>query len=109
MRLYVMLKNINPVEMYLCSEGMARFCTEDYDVPNTDNIHELYKHLTNFTLNKDSDNYINNSNFLEEDNGTKRLVSNVMKGLEKKKVDVENLMIKIREVVVKSFLPLVPY
>jgi hypothetical protein len=31
MRLYVMLKGIEDIEIYLCSEGMARFCTEDYE------------------------------------------------------------------------------
>jgi len=28
MRLYVLLKGIEDVEIYLCDEGMARFCTE---------------------------------------------------------------------------------
>lgn len=27
MRFYVMLKGIDEIEIYLCKEGMARFCT----------------------------------------------------------------------------------
>jgi tubulin polyglutamylase TTLL11 len=59
MRLYVMLKSIDDIEIYLCKEGMARFCTEDYEEPTGDNLKQLFGHLTNFTLNKDNENYIN--------------------------------------------------
>ena len=54
MRLYVLLKGIDPVQIYLCEEGMARFCTAAYEAPSATNIQNLYQHLTNFTLNKDS-------------------------------------------------------
>lgn len=30
MRLYVLLKGIDNIDIYLCKEGMARFCTENY-------------------------------------------------------------------------------
>lgn len=29
-RVYVMIKSINPIQAYLCDEGLARFCTENY-------------------------------------------------------------------------------
>eukprot|EP00347_Sterkiella_histriomuscorum_P008760 403343857 len=112
MRLYVLLKNINPqIELYLCEEGMARFCTEDYEPPTSSNLKDLFSHLTNFTLNKDNENYVNNEDFEEEDNGTKRLVSNVLKILSKSpiKCDVDDLWSRIQQIVVKSFLVIMPY
>ena len=27
---YVLIKGFNPIQAYLCDEGLARFCTEDY-------------------------------------------------------------------------------
>ena len=60
MRLYVLLKGMHPtIEIYLCREGMARFCTEDYREPKPDNLKDMYSHLTNFTLNKDNEKYLN--------------------------------------------------
>lgn len=59
MRLYVLLKGVENIEIFLHKEGMARFCTANYEEPTDENLKELYGHLTNFTLNKDSENYIN--------------------------------------------------
>ena len=111
MRLYVMLKGIDPQpQLYLYNEGMARFCTEDYQKPDGGNLKDLYSHLTNFTLNKDNDKYVNKEDFMEEDSGTKRLVSNVLKQLERDyDCGIEELWEKIEEVVVKSFLVIMPY
>ena len=36
---------------------MARFCTQDYKKPTKDNLKNLYMHLTNYSLNKNSDGY----------------------------------------------------
>ncbi|CDW78139.1 tubulin-tyrosine ligase family protein [Stylonychia lemnae] len=112
MRLYVLLKGIQgDIQLYLCDEGMARFCTEDYEMPETGKIDKLFGHLTNFTLNKDSDKYINKDDFIDDDSGTKRLLSNVLKIMEKKPIrcDVEELMTKIEDVIVKSFVVIMPH
>ncbi len=71
---------------------MARFCTEDYQAPDGKNLKDLFAHLTNFTLNKDNENYINREDFMDEDSGTKRLVSNVLKQIEKEyKCNIDKL------------------
>ena len=69
-RIYVLVKGVEPLEAYLCDEGLARFCTvrfqfyltiiskANYKKPEYNNLKNLYMHLTNFSLNKNSDNYI---------------------------------------------------
>ena len=52
LRLYVLIKGFDPIEAYLCDEGLARMCTEDYRQPNAANMKNMFMHLTNFTLNK---------------------------------------------------------
>ncbi len=54
MRLYVLIRGINPIEAYLYKEGMVRFCTHNYKKPDQVNIKNLFMHLTNFSLNKNS-------------------------------------------------------
>jgi hypothetical protein len=47
---------------------------------------------------------------MEEDSGTKRLVSNVFKYLEKElECDIDELIEKIKDVVVKSFAVIMPF
>ena len=52
-RLYVYVPTIKPLRVYLHSAGLARFCTSEYD-GETGSIEDVHKHLTNFTLNKDT-------------------------------------------------------
>lgn len=33
-RLYVLIYGIDPIQAYLCDEGLARFCTHNYQKPN---------------------------------------------------------------------------
>lgn len=54
LRVYVVIRGVDPVEAYLCSEGLARFATHNYKKPDNSNIKNLYMHLTNFSLNKNS-------------------------------------------------------
>lgn len=54
----MLIKGFDPFEAYLCNEGLARFCTEDYTKPTRENRKKLCKHLTNFSLNKKSDKFV---------------------------------------------------
>lgn len=36
---------------------MARFCTTKYEAPTADNLAQTFMHLTNYTLNKNSDDF----------------------------------------------------
>jgi len=45
-------------QIYMARDGIARFCTVPYQHPNNRNIHSAYMHLTNYSLNKRSTNYL---------------------------------------------------
>ena len=40
LRLYVVLLSVEPLEAYLCKEGLARFCTQSYEAPSSSNMNE---------------------------------------------------------------------
>ena len=112
LRLYVLIKGFNPIEAYLCDEGLARFCTENYAMPHAGNMKNLFMHLTNFSLNKQSENYVQpEDDFLEEDKdqGSKRLLSSLWETLEEEGHDVEAIQESIRDTVRKSIISLEPY
>jgi len=53
-RVYVCVSNLNPYTAFVFHDGLARFATKPYQRPTTANISEVYMHLTNYSLNKDS-------------------------------------------------------
>lgn len=58
LRLYVLVRSVDPLEVLIHTEGLARFCTEDYEAPTDDNLNKAYSHLTNYSLNKRSDGFV---------------------------------------------------
>ena len=57
LRIYILVTGITEVHAYLCSEGLARFCTEPYEAPTKANFKDFFKHLTNYSINKHHDDY----------------------------------------------------
>lgn len=105
LRLYVLISKLDPLEAYLCKEGLARFCTEKYEKPNTKNIGKCYMHLTNYSLNKYSADFIRSE---VESEGSKRTVSSVMKTLELLGHDTGKIWNSIRDIVFKTLICIAP-
>lgn len=60
LRLYVLLYGIHPLRIYLFDDGMARFATNPYQSAKDGDITDLYQHLTNYSINKLSDKFVQN-------------------------------------------------
>ena len=58
LRLYVLVNGISPLRVYLWNDGLARFATVPYETPNPKNMSNLFMHLTNYAINKDSDQFV---------------------------------------------------
>ena len=58
LRLYVMIKNVVDLKVFLYKEGIARFASEAYNQPTVKylkqkkNIQNNFMHLTNYAINK---------------------------------------------------------
>ncbi|XP_077981945.1 tubulin polyglutamylase TTLL11-like [Glandiceps talaboti] len=105
LRIYVVLKSIEPLEFYLCREGMARLCTEDYNAPSEKNLHHVFMHLTNYSLNKRSSTFIQSDDVTE---GSKRTLTSVLNYLEENKYDVAKFRRDLEDVVCKTMLAIIP-
>lgn len=74
-RVYVMVHGINPMRGYISTDcGLGRFCTADYDTSNTANI---YSHLTNYSINRKSENYVNNEDESANEDASEKVPSKV--------------------------------
>lgn len=105
LRIYVVLKSLEPLQVYICREGMARFCTEHYHPPTPKNIFKTYMHLTNYSLNKHSPGYIQSD---ADDKGSKRKLSAVFRQLKKEGCDIQRLWAEIDKVSCQTVIALAP-
>lgn len=60
MRIYVLVAGIDPLRIFVYEEGLARFATEEYRPPRSENLDNKFMHLTNYAINKESPNFIFN-------------------------------------------------
>ncbi|XP_035464401.1 tubulin polyglutamylase TTLL11 isoform X2 [Scophthalmus maximus] len=104
-RLYVLIKSLEPLEIYIAKEGLTRFCTEPYQEPNQKNMSHVYMHLTNYSLNIHSGNFVHSDS---QSTGSKRTLSSVLYRLAAKGVDIKRVWSDIIALVIKTVIAVVP-
>lgn len=62
LRVYVLVSSYDPLRIYVYNDGLARFATELYSL-NPNDLKKKFIHLTNFSVNKKSENFVQNKNF----------------------------------------------
>ncbi len=101
LRIYIVITNFSPLQIYMYNEGLTRFASEEY---KPDEGKNKLMHLTNFSLNKKSstvDNTISNDDELL---GIKWSLSVLKSYFKEKNLNYESLEKKIKDVVVKSVI-----
>ena len=83
----------------------------NYKKPDSMNLRNLYMHLTNYSLNKNSDKFKKpDASFMNvQDNSSKQLLTNVYKKLASKGRDIKHLKRQIEELAAKTVIALEPY
>eukprot|EP00818_Percolomonas_sp_WS_P007205 CAMPEP_0117451362 /NCGR_PEP_ID=MMETSP0759-20121206/8966_1 /TAXON_ID=63605 /ORGANISM="Percolomonas cosmopolitus, Strain WS" /LENGTH=682 /DNA_ID=CAMNT_0005243955 /DNA_START=234 /DNA_END=2279 /DNA_ORIENTATION=+ len=54
LRIYVLVRSVDPLRVYVFNEGLVRICTEPYHKPTSRNISNQYMHLSNYSINKNN-------------------------------------------------------
>ncbi|XP_051267679.1 tubulin polyglutamylase TTLL11 [Dicentrarchus labrax] len=104
-RLYVLIKSMEPLEIYIAKEGLTRFCTEPYQEPSQKNLSHVFMHLTNYSLNVHSGNFVHSDS---QSTGSKRTLSSVLYRLAAKGVDIKKVWSDIIALVIKTVIAVVP-
>ena len=59
MRIYLGITCYNPLRIYIFEDGLTRFATTPYSY-DLSSKEDLFAHLTNYSLNKFSENFVAN-------------------------------------------------
>lgn len=57
LRIYVLVRSVDPLEVYVYNEGLVRVCTEKYQPPTIRNLANQFMHLSNYSINKNNKNF----------------------------------------------------
>lgn len=102
LRVYVIISGTKPVNAFVCEEGLARFCTVPYEKPTKENLKNDYMHLTNYSINKMSDDYVESEDFLEINKASKRTFTSLFKSLREENVDIGTIQDNIKKVAAQT-------
>jgi tubulin polyglutamylase TTLL5 len=102
LRIYVLVTSVDPLRIYVFKEGLARFATQEYSSKNAKG--NKFVHLTNYSINKKSENYVQSENLENDDYGFKWSLSAFCKHLEQINIDMNLFWSRIYDIIIKSFL-----
>lgn len=93
---------MDPWRIYIYKEGLARFASEPYS--SSGNKSNRFSHLTNYSINKKHEKYMQNVNLETDDEGSKWSLAALSKYLESIGADMSLLWSRIYDIIIKSFL-----
>lgn len=67
-----MLSGLDPLRILIHRDGLARFATAPYTGPTNGNLKNLFMHLTNYAINKESEDFQYNESETDDGTGHKR-------------------------------------
>ena len=100
LRIYVVVTCYEPLRIYVYKEGLARFASETYTAKFNKN--NKYMHLTNYSINKKNEHFVQNESAENDDFGFKWSLSAFCKHLETVGINMSLLWSRIFDVLIKT-------
>ncbi len=73
-------------------------------MPSKQNMHKVLGHLTNFSLNKLSDKFVNTKDIEDQEDASKRTLSSLMKTLSEAGIDTARIIEQIKVTCTKALV-----
>lgn len=102
LRLYVLVTSINPLRVYMHTDGLARFASVKYSEKN-DSLSDRYMHLTNYSINKLSTNYAKNED-ANACQGHKWTIKSLWTYLATQGINTKKLWAALRNLVLRTII-----
>uniref|UniRef100_A0A8D8UIQ4 Tubulin polyglutamylase TTLL6 n=1 Tax=Cacopsylla melanoneura TaxID=428564 RepID=A0A8D8UIQ4_9HEMI len=103
LRVYVLITMIDPLRIYVYNNGLVRLATYPYAPPNSSNLNNQFMHLTNYSINKNSENYKESP-----EHGSKRDFVVLNSWFLKEGLDSTKLWSDIDDVIIKTITSVYP-
>jgi tubulin polyglutamylase TTLL4 len=110
LRVYVLVSSYEPLKVYVYNEGLVRFATEPY-TNNPKDLKKKFVHLTNFSVNKKSENFVVNKGNDEEgggQNSSKWSFKELRAAFEEQDINYDYIFAQIKDVIVKTLICVEP-
>lgn len=105
LRIYVGVTSFDPLRAYVFEEGLCRFATSDYvQEHSSKSIKDKFMHLTNYSINKKSEDFVYNKEAARDDEGSKWSLAALWRYLSSKGADVVQLRTRIHDIAVKTLI-----
>uniref|UniRef100_A0A2M3ZFV8 Putative tubulin polyglutamylase ttll4 n=1 Tax=Anopheles braziliensis TaxID=58242 RepID=A0A2M3ZFV8_9DIPT len=102
LRLYVLVTSMNPLRVYMHTDGLARFASVKYS-EKSETLSDRYMHLTNYSINKLSNNYSQNED-ADACQGHKWTIKSLWSYFIEQGVNVDRLWSALRNLVLRTVL-----
>ncbi|XP_067570417.1 tubulin polyglutamylase TTLL6 isoform X1 [Pseudorca crassidens] len=99
LRIYVLMTSCDPLRIFVYNEGLARFATTSYSRPCPDNLDDICMHLTNYSINKHSSNFLRDAH-----SGSKRKLSTFNVYMESHGYNVGQIWREIEDIIIKTLI-----
>ena len=106
LRIYVLVLSCDPLKIFLHDDGLMRFSTNEYAPPSEKNLDNMFMHLTNYSINKSSENY---ENCDDETKGSKRSIKYLKSWMASHNYSFTTLWNSIADIVIKTMIVAEPY
>ena len=104
LRIYVLITSVSPLCAFINDEGLARFCTENYQAPTNQNINHVFMHLTNYSLNKRSPGFVHTDDISGINEGSKQTFASLFLELEQAGYCIDLIKNNIKELLAKTLI-----
>lgn len=107
LRVYVLVTAFEPLKAYIYREGLTRFASKPYST-KAEHMQDAFRHLTNYSINKNSCKFVENSDLRADNVGHKWSLSALNKHLHCVGVDVNLMWARVNDLIVKTLLSVEP-
>lgn len=110
LRVYVLVSSFDPLRVYMYNDGLVRFATEKYTL-NPDDLKKRFIHLTNFSVNKKSENFKQNkgAGAEGEENSSKWSFKALRREYDKLGINCDYVFAQMKDVIVKTLISVEPH